>query len=224
MRTIPAQLLPVHQGSGAQVLGDLTEALSFEQWLDDAAAVLEAAGSKRVALFGNGHGAVFTVLVAATRPDLVSALVITNGYARLALAPDCPWGLPPPAQARVLATVLFTDIVGSTDQAADLGDRRWHRLLDAHVELVRRELDRFRGRLVKTTGDGVLATFDGPARAIRCAGALREAARGIDVQMRVGLHTGESSCGMTTSAGSPCTSPLASWPPPGRGRSSSRAL
>lgn len=302
----------------------LTEALSFEQWLDDATAVLEAAGSKRVALFGNGHGGAFTMLVAATRPDLVSALVITNGYARLARAPDYPWGLPPPAQARllikleetfgsstvggvffpsamkderfhawyarydrlrmsrgtalalmrmifeadlrpvlssirvptlvlhrsgdgfvrvdhgrylashipgaryvelpggdhfpflgdsaaildeveefltgtraaveadrVLATVLFTDIVRSTDRAAELGDRQYRQLLDAHDELVPRELDRFRGRLVKTTGDGVLATFDGPARAIRCAGALREVVRGIDVEVRVGLHTGE---------------------------------
>jgi len=75
---------------------------------------------------------------------------------------------------RVLATVLFTDIVGSTEQAAKLGDHRWRELLDDHDRLVRRELGRFRGREVKTTGDGFLATFDGPARGIRCAAAIRD--------------------------------------------------
>ena len=80
----------------------LTEALAFEQWLDDATAVLEAVGSERVALYGNGHGGAFAMLVAATRPDLVSALVISNGYARLARAPDYPAGLPPAAQERLL--------------------------------------------------------------------------------------------------------------------------
>lgn len=70
---------------------------------------------------------------------------------------------------RVLATVLFTDIVGSTQRAADIGDRRWRELRESHERMVRSELDRFRGREVKTTGDGFLATFDGPARAVRCA-------------------------------------------------------
>ncbi|HUC36710.1 MAG TPA: adenylate/guanylate cyclase domain-containing protein [Acidimicrobiales bacterium] len=92
---------------------------------------------------------------------------------------------------RVLATVLFTDIVGSTDRAARLGDHRWRQLLSRHDSLVRRHLLRFRGREVKTTGDGFLATFDGPARAIRCARAIVEAVPGIDLQVRAGLHTGE---------------------------------
>jgi class 3 adenylate cyclase len=92
---------------------------------------------------------------------------------------------------RVLATVLFTDIVGSTRRAADLGDRRWHRLLVDHQETVRRQLARFRGREVKTTGDGFLATFDGPARAIRAAAAIRDGVRELGLEVRVGLHTGE---------------------------------
>jgi class 3 adenylate cyclase len=92
---------------------------------------------------------------------------------------------------RVLATVLFTDIVDSTRLAAELGDRRWHRLLVDHQEVVRRQLARFRGREVKTTGDGFLATFDGPARAIRAAAAIRAAVRELGLEVRVGLHTGE---------------------------------
>ena len=92
---------------------------------------------------------------------------------------------------RVLATVLFTDIVDSTARAADLGDRRWHDLLVEHDRLVERGLQRHRGRMIKAMGDGVLATFDGPGRAIRCACQLREAVRQLGVDVRAGLHTGE---------------------------------
>jgi class 3 adenylate cyclase len=92
---------------------------------------------------------------------------------------------------RVLATVLFTDIVASTERASRLGDRRWRELLNTHDELARRLVEEFGGRLVKTTGDGLLATFDGPGRGIRCAAALRDELGGIGVQIRVGLHTGE---------------------------------
>ena len=92
---------------------------------------------------------------------------------------------------RVLATVLFTDIVESTSRAAGLGDRRWHHLLVEHQEAVRRQLARYRGREVKTTGDGFLATFDGPARAIRAADAIRAGVRELGLEVRVGLHTGE---------------------------------
>jgi class 3 adenylate cyclase len=92
---------------------------------------------------------------------------------------------------RVLATVLFTDIVRSTERAAELGDRRWLALLDEHHAVVRRELARFRGREVKTTGDGFLATFDGPARAVRCARSLVEAIQRLGLEVRTGLHTGE---------------------------------
>jgi class 3 adenylate cyclase/pimeloyl-ACP methyl ester carboxylesterase len=97
----------------------------------------------------------------------------------------------PPEVDRVVASVLFTDIVGSTKRASEVGDRRWAELLDAHHAVVRRELERFRGREVNTTGDGFLATFDGPARAVRCALAIVEAVRSIGVEIRAGLHTGE---------------------------------
>jgi class 3 adenylate cyclase len=92
---------------------------------------------------------------------------------------------------RVLATVLFTDIVDSTKHAVTLGDRRWHELLDAHDTGVRRELARARGREIKTTGDGFLAAFDGPARGVRCALAIAAMSRRIGLEVRAGLHTGE---------------------------------
>jgi class 3 adenylate cyclase len=95
------------------------------------------------------------------------------------------------APTRVLATVLFTDLVGSTERARELGDRRWRRLLDMHDELAQRVVEAWDGRLVKTTGDGLLATFDGPGRGIRCAAAFREELHGIGLQLRAGLHTGE---------------------------------
>jgi class 3 adenylate cyclase len=92
---------------------------------------------------------------------------------------------------RVLATVLFTDIVASTERAAELGDRRWRELLQVHDDLGNRLVEQWGGRVVKTTGDGILATFDGPGRAIGCAVALRDQLGDIDVQVRAGLHTGE---------------------------------
>jgi pimeloyl-ACP methyl ester carboxylesterase len=92
---------------------------------------------------------------------------------------------------RVLATVLFTDVVGSTERAAAIGDRRWRELLDAHHQRVRAQLGRFRGKEIDTAGDGFLATFDGPIRAIRCALAATEAVRDLDIEIRAGLHTGE---------------------------------
>jgi class 3 adenylate cyclase len=98
---------------------------------------------------------------------------------------------PSPQLDRVLVTVLFTDIVGSTERAAAEGDRRWRELLDAHNDAVRRELGRFRGREVDTTGDAVFAVFDGPARAIRCGSAIRDAVRSLGLEVRAGLHTGE---------------------------------
>jgi pimeloyl-ACP methyl ester carboxylesterase len=98
---------------------------------------------------------------------------------------------PAPETDRVLATVLFTDIVGSTERAARLGDRRWRALLDDFYGEVRREIARFRGREVDTAGDGFLATFDGPARAIGCALAIREGVGSLGLDVRSGLHTGE---------------------------------
>jgi class 3 adenylate cyclase len=93
--------------------------------------------------------------------------------------------------SRTLKTLVFTDIVGSTERAHELGDERWHQLLDRHEALVQRQITRFEGGFVKSTGDGVLATFDGPGRAIRCALAIREAMRGLGLIVRIGVHTGE---------------------------------
>jgi class 3 adenylate cyclase len=300
---------------------------SIEDWVADAEAVLDAAGSEQAAILGHGRGGMIAMLLSATRPERVRAQVLANTYARVLEAPDYPAGMPSgsfedfvagvvrtaadgalvddvalllpslahdpafrtwwqragragasPAVAqalytisvetdlrailptittptlvlhrgavafygvemgrylgghipgaryvelegsdhflwagdanavlqeievfltgesgraepdRVLATVMFTDIVGSTQRAAELGDRRWRELLDVHDRVVRRQLERFRGREVKTTGDGFLATFDGPARAVRCAQAIRDAARQVGIDVRAGLHTGE---------------------------------
>jgi len=98
---------------------------------------------------------------------------------------------PQPVADRVLATVLFTDIVSSTARATELGDRRWRELLERHDDAVRRQLARFRGREIKRTGDGFLATFDGPARAVECGLAVCDAARQLGLGVRVGIHTGE---------------------------------
>jgi class 3 adenylate cyclase len=92
---------------------------------------------------------------------------------------------------RILATVLFTDIVGSTEHAAQLGDRKWRSVLDGFRHMVRRELDQFRGREVNTRGDDFFATFDGPGRAVKCAGAIAASARPLGLEVRAGLHTGE---------------------------------
>ena len=96
-----------------------------------------------------------------------------------------------PEPDRVLATVLFTDIVGSTEKAASLGDRRWRDLLDNHHALVRSELARYRGREIVTAGDSFFAIFDGPARAVRCACAISDSVRALGIEVRAGLHTGE---------------------------------
>ena len=128
-------------------------------------------------------------------------------YVELAGADHLPWidgedildeiqefltGVREPAEPeRMLATVLFTDIVGSTDRAHELGDRRWRDLLERHNDLVRRDLERFRGVEIDTAGDGFFATFDGPARAIRCARSIVENVRSVGLDVRSGLHTGE---------------------------------
>jgi class 3 adenylate cyclase len=92
---------------------------------------------------------------------------------------------------RILTTVLFTDIVGSTELAVSSGDQRWHALLDAHDRVVRDQLRRFKGREIKTTGDGFFVAFDGPARAIRCAQAINAKVKPLGLDLRMGLHTGE---------------------------------
>jgi len=306
-------------------LSDPVETLPpIEDWMDDVRAVLHAVGSERAALVGHGHAGQLCILFAASHPERTRALVTINSYARLARAPDYPWGMPPSAQEtlltaieatwgsglqmyllapgiaevehyrawmgrferasgsprravqkqrlafevdvrdvlpsigaptlvvqsrgnrwirtghgeylaahipgarylevqgeghwpwisdpelfmdaieefltgarsapnldRVLMTVAFTDIVGSTELASRLGDRRWHDLLQVHDSVAHREVEAARGRLIKSTGDGLLATFDGPARAIRCVGSIRRAVEPLGLRIHAGLHAGE---------------------------------
>ncbi len=314
------------RGSGISDPVPLASLPTLEEWMDDARVALDAAGSEQAAIIGDTEGGPMAVLLAATFPDRVRALVLLNTFARWRRAPDYPigmpdptwekllaqyeqyWGqdpgmlaltapslasdatagewfiryqrlsMPPGAAARMyrwvtqidvrsvlptisvptlvlhrtenrhyrvafgrylaehisearfvelpgadcypfhagdsdsvldeilefltgvrqerpaereLATVLFTDIVGSTDLAAQMGDARWLELRAAHDEVVRRNLAAFRGQEITTTGDGFLATFDGPARAVQCAVRIRDAIRSLRMDIRAGLHTGE---------------------------------
>ncbi len=129
---------------------------------------------------------------AVARGDALLSPGVTRRLISAFTDPGSGQALPAGADAdRVLATVMFSDIVSSTERAAAIGDRRWRDLLDRHDALIRRELARHGGREVKTTGDGFLALFDGPARAIRCAVAIRRALQAEGIQIRIGLHTGE---------------------------------
>jgi class 3 adenylate cyclase len=312
---------------GTGLSDPVSEVPTLEQRTDDVRAVMDAAGSQRAAIFGISEGAPMGVLLAASHPERVTALVLHGAMGRTTEAPDYPWAAPAqalresaaefivpywgqqaegivelfapsfaddpeavefnarlersaaspamvqqifemfldidvrailptihvptlvlhrrsdhvvnrrageqlaaqipgaryvelpgtdhlpwagdseavlgeveefltgtravPEPDRVLATVMFTDIVGSTNRAAELGDARWRQLLSAHQATVRRELMRFRGHEVKTLGDGHLVTFDGPARAVRCGQAIVEAANSLGLEVRIGLHAGE---------------------------------
>jgi class 3 adenylate cyclase len=314
------------RGTGVSDPVPLAALPTLEEWMDDARIVLDAVDSREVAVIGDTDGGPMAMLLAATHPDRVRALVLLNSFARWRRAPDYPIGMPdrtcdelvrryerywgqdpgmlgltapslagdarwgewftryqrlsmPPGAAtrmyqwvtrldvravlptlsaptlvlhrrdnqhyrlpygeylaehipgarlivlpggdcypfyteasddvldeveefltgarqqlptqRELSTVMFTDIVGSTDLAARLGDARWLELRSAHDEVVRRHLAAFRGREVTTTGDGFLATFDGPARAVHCAVRIRDSVRSLGLAIRAGLHTGE---------------------------------
>jgi len=294
-----------------------------EDWIDDVAAVMDAAGSQRAALVAHGHASQMALMAAATHPDRIESLVLMNGFARFSRADDYPAGIPAeageqllgqvadtwgrgtmagflgpsvaanpgmtdwysrlerftaspgtaqakmrtileldvrevlplvtaptlviqntgdayvrvghgrflaehidgarllerdsgdhwpvpepdllvaieefitgsrveePEVDRVLTTVLFMDVVGSTERVSELGDRRWQALLDQFVSTVDRQLQTHRGELVDRSGDGILATFDGPARAIRCAWGIRDDVQRVGLDVRSGLHTGE---------------------------------
>jgi class 3 adenylate cyclase len=118
--------------------------------------------------------------------------IVALGHETAVLTERRSRGASPESQSeRVLATVLFTDIVGSTELAAKMGDAGWSALLADHHDVVRRHIKAFKGREVKTTGDGFLATFETPARAVHCARAIRDGVRGLGLEVRAGLHTGE---------------------------------
>jgi class 3 adenylate cyclase len=137
----------------------------------------------------SGFWPLLTALILGIPLGLHAAFVFVTAPRREP-TPRTPRPAPTPA-GRALATVLFTDNVGSTELASEVGDRRWGELLDAHDRLARELVARFDGRLIKSTGDGVLATFEGPGRAIGCAASLRDRLRDIGVEIRAGLHTGE---------------------------------
>ncbi|WP_286569904.1 adenylate/guanylate cyclase domain-containing protein [Variovorax gracilis] len=312
------------RGTGMSDPVPIEQLPTLEQRMDDVRAVMDAAGSQRAALVGASEGGPLSFLFAATYPQRVHALVLLAAYARVAWAPDYPFGTDPdnwssmlermeagwgkgvlltafapsvaanpaarewwarhqrmassPGAAiammrmafqidarpvlsavrvptlilhrcgdrmvpiehgrylaqhipgarmvelpgadhffwigdpdtclgqieefltgerragesdRILATVLFADIAGSTERAAELGDSRWHRLLDSYYGLARGQLQRFRGRELDTAGDGFFAAFDGPLRAIRCAAAIGSGARLLGLEIRAGVHTGE---------------------------------
>jgi class 3 adenylate cyclase len=120
--------------------------------------------------------------------DAAGNAVATAGFTSIARALP---SVPAPTSERILATILFSDIVGSTQQAQQLGDADWQRVLATHHAIVRRQIDVYRGREVKTTGDGFVVLFDAPARAVQCATAMRRSLRDADIRVRVGLHTGE---------------------------------
>ncbi|MBI4636338.1 MAG: adenylate/guanylate cyclase domain-containing protein [Candidatus Rokubacteria bacterium] len=120
-------------------------------------------------------------------PSMARFLQRLASFSRLILFDKRGTGL----SDRVLATVMFTDIVDATRKTVELGDRRWRDLLDSHHALVREQLARFRGREIDTAGDGFLAAFDGPARAVRAAAAVADAVRALGLEIRAGLHTGE---------------------------------
>ena len=124
---------------------------------------------------------------------------------------------------RVLATLLFTDVVGATERAVALGDRRWREVHDRHQALVGRELVSFRGREIDSAGDGFLAAFDGPARAIRAARTITDKVKLLGIDVRARLHTGECEIVGDKLGGSPCTSGLESHRSPAQARSSCRA-
>ena len=124
--------------------------------------------------------------LSALRPFVNGSELVSRGAAH-----PSPHARHVPAPDRALATVLFTDIVSSTERAAALGDDAWTRTLDRHDALVAHEVERHRGREINTTGDGMLATFDGPARAVRCAQAICEEVQSLGIEVRAGLHTGE---------------------------------
>jgi class 3 adenylate cyclase len=124
-------------------------------------------------------------------PGHLSTVVGDEPYVTIEFAGVRGWAKPPEAGERVVATLLVTDIVGSTNVAVRLGDAAWREVLAGHGDRVRRELDRFRGLEVTTTGDGFLALFDGAARAVRCAAAIRDGAQDDGLQIRAGIHSGE---------------------------------
>jgi class 3 adenylate cyclase len=164
----------------------------WEQQVQDIRAVLDAVGAEQVALLGAADGGSVAVLFAAMYPERVSALVLYGAWVRFG-GPDSTADLDPVVKDELQRAmrVLFTDIVGSTERLARVGDQEWRFQLDQHDAAVREQLRRFGGREVSTSGDGFFATFDGPAKALGCARAIIESAGDLAIEVRAGVHAGE---------------------------------
>src|SRR5207237_2868443 len=169
-------------------------------WFEtDLREILPAVRVPTLVLYRQSMAEHFALDVAERIPGARRLRVSGEEYGEVYLSPEVPEeierfvaGEPvPEVPDTVLATMLFTDIVGSTERAAELGDRSWRELLQRHHALVRRELTRYRGEEKDTAGDGFFATFDGPARAIRCAHAIVDGVRELGLDLRAGVHTGE---------------------------------
>jgi class 3 adenylate cyclase len=204
------------RGTGASdPLQEITTT-TLEAWSDDVRAVMDAAGSERAALLSLVDGGRMAMLFAASYPERTARwswptprrasfaqrvrraagidffLWTANADEALGEIEEFLTGIRPSATIdRMLATLLFTDIVASTEHLVALGDLEWSKRLDAHHRIVRDQLRHFRGTEITTTGDGFLAAFDGPIRAIECACAIRDGVRDLGIEMRAGLHTGE---------------------------------
>lgn len=180
--------------------------LPLEGNVDTVIGVLDAVGSEQAVIYGDTEGGFSAMMLAATAPDrdiphaelrLVEGADTVPFHAgdfgpTLDAVEDFLTGRRDSAPTeRVLATVLFTDIVDSTSRASELGDQRWLDLLGDHDRIVQAQVDRYRGRVIKMTGDGAVATFDGPARAISCAVAITEMVQRLGLPIRAGIHTGE---------------------------------
>src|SRR2546428_98758 len=191
------------RGTGMSDPVPLDRLPTLEERMDDVRAVMDAAGSQRATLFGTSEAGALNLMFAATYPDRTAALILLNSYARIAWAQDYPWGIPADAAGELLKSIdagsghgVAPDAPGAppandTAHAAAVGDGRWREVLDRFYSAVRRELAGFGGRELDSAGDGVFASFDGPARAIRCGVAIARAVRPLDLAVRVGLHTGE---------------------------------
>src|SRR5437588_444259 len=198
------------RGVGASDPVSLEKLPTWEEWADDILAVLDAVNSTRAAVIGEGDSGPTALLFTAAHPERVESLVLFTTTAKFMASDDFPIGFPEEMVSalaelaefvtgerpqeeldRGLATVLLTDIVSSTQHLSAVGDRSWKEVLDRHDRVTRAQIERYRGREIDTTGDGFLAIFDGPARAIRCACAIRDEARTIGLEIRAGLHTGE---------------------------------
>jgi class 3 adenylate cyclase/pimeloyl-ACP methyl ester carboxylesterase len=179
LSTITVSTLVIH------ALGDPVVPVAHGRYLAE-----HIPGARLLELPGAFHGSWQPDEIAPWRDAVLEFIAADRELAEQPSSSGAP-PAPSPSRDRVLATVLFTDIISSTELAAKVGDREWNALLDQHDRIAQAEIERFGGRLIKTTGDGLLATFEGPGRGIGCARAVADSLRPLDLRIRAGVHTGE---------------------------------